>query len=171
MLIQSCEQQNWTVAHVFRRGVLGLTFNRSFTHLECVEWEGLGRLLENFVLTPGEDVAFWKLEANSKFSSRFLYRFILNPGVKDMMDMWKTKCPLKQKIFYECVLEVKFSWRLVCLLKVGLGMFPVSVVVLWRMLTTSFFGVQLQFLFGVFCGRFSGKVRVLPAEMSSLIFS
>jgi hypothetical protein len=85
------------VAHVFIRGVLGLTFNRSFTHLECVEWEGLGRLLENFVLTPGEDVAFLKLEANSKFSSRFLYRFILNPGIKDMrmMDMWKTKCPLK----------------------------------------------------------------------------
>jgi hypothetical protein len=45
--------------------------------------------LENFVLTPKEDVAFWKLEANSKFSSRSLYRFILNPDVKDMrmMDM------------------------------------------------------------------------------------
>jgi hypothetical protein len=90
-LFQSCEQHNWTVARVFSRGFLGLTFNRSFTQVECVEWEGLGRLLENFVLTLEKDVAFWKWEANSKLSSKSLYMFILNPSVKDvrMIDMWK----------------------------------------------------------------------------------
>jgi hypothetical protein len=43
----------------------------------------------------------WSLEKKDKFTAKSLYRFILNPGVvdKEMMKVWKTKCPLKQQIF------------------------------------------------------------------------
>jgi hypothetical protein len=41
----------------------------------------------------------WVLEKSGKFSKKYLYKFILNPGIKDvrMLDMWAANYPFKQK--------------------------------------------------------------------------
>lgn len=43
----------------------------------------------------------WALEPSGKFSSKSLYRLMVNPGEVDtrMRDMWEVKMPLKIKVF------------------------------------------------------------------------
>jgi hypothetical protein len=45
-----------------------------------------------------EDLVKWSLERKKVFTARSLYRFMLNPGTRDlrMLDMWKTNSPLKR---------------------------------------------------------------------------
>jgi hypothetical protein len=81
---------------LINEGIL-LTFNRSFGGVEVAEWSELQDLLENVRLSEAEDKVKWELENSGKFSTKYLYIFILNPGFLDgrMNEMWKTNCPLK----------------------------------------------------------------------------
>jgi hypothetical protein len=65
------------------------------------QWEKLGQVLGQVCLGAVRDKVNWELERNRKFSTRSLYRFILDPGVKDLraMEIWKCRIPLKQKNF------------------------------------------------------------------------
>jgi hypothetical protein len=58
-------------------------------------------MLSGVRVTEHEDSVSWCLERKGNFTTELLYRFILNPRVidKEMLEMWKTICPLKQKIF------------------------------------------------------------------------
>jgi hypothetical protein len=96
-----CEQQNGLVAEVVLANGLDLTFCRSFGPVEVREWSELGNMMNGLVLNEEEDKVKWAFEASGKFSTKSMYRFILNPGVRDvrMMDMWSVNCPLKQKNF------------------------------------------------------------------------
>jgi hypothetical protein len=85
-----CEQQNGLVAEVVLANGLDLTFCRSFGPVEVREWSELGNMMNGLVLNEEEDKVKWAFEASGKFSTKSMYRFILNPGVRDvrMMDMW-----------------------------------------------------------------------------------
>jgi hypothetical protein len=87
------------VAEVFDGQSWDLTFNRSLDQQGLGEWQALEEILSRVMISDQEDSVPWSLEKKGKFTAKSLYRFILNPGVidKEMMEMWKTKCPLKQK--------------------------------------------------------------------------
>lgn len=95
-IFRSYEQQNWTVAQVVQPSGFLLTFSRSFGPVEKVEWTELNNMLGNVVLTGEEAVVKRDLEKKGRFTTKSLYRFILDPGVCDVrMDIWKSSCPLK----------------------------------------------------------------------------
>jgi hypothetical protein len=100
-LFECCEQTESTVWEVLRFGWINLSFPRSFGPQEVEQWDRLGVMLVNVGLREDRDIVCWKLEKNNKFSTRSLYKFILDPGVKDLraMDIWKCRIPLKQKNF------------------------------------------------------------------------
>ena len=52
-------------------------------------------------ITNSRDELIWALEASGKYTSRSLYRLMLNPREVDsrMKDIWEVKSPLKIKIF------------------------------------------------------------------------
>jgi hypothetical protein len=101
MLFSCCGQPDKTVAEAFVGQRWDLHFNRSLDQQGVVEWQALEVILSGVVISDQEDSVTWSLEKKGIFTAKSLYRFILNPGVidKEMMEMWKTKCPLKQKIF------------------------------------------------------------------------
>jgi hypothetical protein len=90
------------VSEVFDGHSWGLTFNRSLDQQALEEWHALGAMLYGVRVTEHEDSVSWCLERKGNFTTKSLYKFILNPGVidKEMLEMWKTICPLKQKIFF-----------------------------------------------------------------------
>jgi hypothetical protein len=62
-------------------------------------------LFANFQLTPVDDVGFWILNKDGKYTVKSLYLEMLNPGVRDwnFNILWKTKMPLKiKKIAWMC---------------------------------------------------------------------
>jgi hypothetical protein len=52
-------------------------------------------------LTDREDVGYWCLNKDGKYTSKSLYFTMLNPGVKDTSFnyLWKAKIPLKINFF------------------------------------------------------------------------
>jgi hypothetical protein len=124
VLFSCCGQPDGTVAEVFDGQRWVLSFNRSLDHMGVAEWQAMNILLSGVVISDQEDMVSWSLENKGTFTAKSLYRFILNPGVIDseMMEVWKTKCPLKQKNFCGCVLGVRFSRPLSWYSKVGLGL-------------------------------------------------
>jgi hypothetical protein len=81
-----------------------LSFNRSFDPDEVQEWQEFSTLLANVSLSISMDKVEWPLDAKKVFSARSLYRFILNPSVRDMrmLGMWKANFPLNKKILWAC---------------------------------------------------------------------
>jgi hypothetical protein len=78
-----------------------LTFSRSFGTSQEREWGELLLAIAGVPLSERGDVICWELGKKGIFSSKTMYEFILNPGVRDlrMLDMWGVDCPLKQKNF------------------------------------------------------------------------
>ena len=65
------------------------------------EWRELMAKLEMVNLTDLEDKITWKLEKSGKYTTRSMYRYFTFAGVIDirMMEIWKSKIPLKVQIF------------------------------------------------------------------------
>ncbi|RLM55419.1 hypothetical protein C2845_PM10G10820 [Panicum miliaceum] len=78
-----------------------LQFRRNLGRIE-LEWATLQQELSQISLTDSEDAAKWGLEKKGIYSTRSLYRFIVDPGVicRDMVEMWRTKLPLKIQILW-----------------------------------------------------------------------
>jgi hypothetical protein len=93
-----CHQQNDNVYRILGNGEIELFFSRSFGFVEVREWNELNLLLRDVFLNEEEDMVQWPVEKNFKFSTKSLYMFILNPGVRDLrvLDLWKSPIPLKQ---------------------------------------------------------------------------
>jgi hypothetical protein len=64
---------------------------------ELREWDDMALMMENGVLTDEADTIWWDLEKEGKFSSKYMYIFIVNPLARDfhMMDMWEYNFPIK----------------------------------------------------------------------------
>ena len=52
-------------------------------------------------ITEEEDIMIWKLEKKGKFSTKSLYRYMIDGGLIDtkMKGVWKARIPQKIKIF------------------------------------------------------------------------
>jgi hypothetical protein len=98
-LFECCEQPEITVRDALHCGGLNLSFCRSFGPREVEQWGKLGQVLEHIGLRAKKDNVCWELERHKKLSTHSLYRFIMDPGVKDLraMEIWTCKIPLKQK--------------------------------------------------------------------------
>jgi hypothetical protein len=57
--------------------------------------------LQDINLSSDQDYVFWALESNKIFSTKSLYRFLIDSGVASKMAgyIWKAKLPMKIKIF------------------------------------------------------------------------
>jgi len=72
------------------------------TPRENVNWKELLSLLQNVVLVQDlRDDVTWALDGSKSFTTKSLYRFLTQRGVciPASEDVWKSKLPLKIKIF------------------------------------------------------------------------
>ena len=91
---------NWSVAEMSEVS-WELEFRRYLGQDALLELEELQEALEMVQITDSRDELIWALEASEKYTSRSLYRLMLNPGEVDsrMKDIWEVKLALKIKIF------------------------------------------------------------------------
>lgn len=100
-IFKICNQQEMTIAEVFDGTTWNLTFRRNFGPWERMEWDELLQSLSGVQLTTEYDTVRWMLEPSGRYTTRSLYRHLLNPGAvyTPMTEMWEAKIPLKVKIF------------------------------------------------------------------------
>lgn len=93
-------QLNWSVAEMFEVD-WELDLRRNLGPEELAELSEMQEVLEVVQITEDDDKLVWALEPSGKFSSKSLYRLMVNPGEVDtrMRDMWEVKMPLKIKVF------------------------------------------------------------------------
>jgi hypothetical protein len=77
-------------------------FRRTLTVNETEQRNALFAILQEVTLDPtGRDEVTWAFEKSKKFTTKSLYRFITHRGVRldNSKNIWKTKLPLKIKVF------------------------------------------------------------------------
>jgi hypothetical protein len=108
-----CNKQEWSVYRVFHQGNPELTFRRNFGDRENMEFVDLVDVMAGVNLTNSQDSVKWVLERSGSFTTSSLYdelTFTRFPN-RWMLCLWKTKVPLKIKIFLWQVINDK-----ICLL-------------------------------------------------------
>lgn len=101
-LFSICEDPVVLVADCWDHGEWTVNFRRSHSSREYTNWEELLGLLQNIDLDQEvRDDFTWALDSSKAFTTKSLYRFITHRGVciSASQDVWKTKLPLKIKIF------------------------------------------------------------------------
>lgn len=78
---------------------LNLSFRRALIGNKLTEWHNLALRMMNFSLTEGKDVFKWKLKSNGSFTVRSMYRYLIINNIRVSPVIWRTKVPLKIKIF------------------------------------------------------------------------
>ncbi|WVZ96861.1 LOW QUALITY PROTEIN: hypothetical protein U9M48_042444 [Paspalum notatum var. saurae] len=88
-----------TVADVMSSSPLNISFRRGLYGDRLRAWfELVGRIM-NQELRGGKDVFRWDLNKTGLFSVRSMYKHLINNGLKVSQEIWRTKIPLKTKIF------------------------------------------------------------------------
>lgn len=77
-----CADQKATVAELFDGEEWNITFNRSFSNDDLVQWNNLMIDLQAAELNnaDGSDKVSWALTKNKQFTTQSLYRFITHGG-------------------------------------------------------------------------------------------
>ena len=90
-----------TIAEYWAGGEWIIPFRRTFGADDLVAWEQLMDKLRGVRLQGSKDYPIWILEKSGCYSTRSMYRFLSHRGVinKRMERLWKSKLPLKLKIF------------------------------------------------------------------------
>ena len=90
-----------TIAEYWAGGEWIIPFRRTFGADDLVAWEQLLDKLRGVRLQGSKDYPIWILEKSGSYSTRSMYRFLSHRGVinKRMERLWKSKLPLKLKIF------------------------------------------------------------------------
>lgn len=77
-----------------------ISFRRTFSLQEQVEWDNLLRELHHVVLTEGRDEFTWTLEPSGRFSTKSLYlKLCEGSPMRHYAVIWKIAAPLKIRIF------------------------------------------------------------------------
>jgi hypothetical protein len=86
-----------------------LTFRRNFGVREAAEFSELSELINSVTLSETRDSVQWVLEKSGAFSTSSLYNEITFTGFSNrgLMNVWKTKVPLKIRIFLWQVINDK----------------------------------------------------------------
>jgi len=89
------------VANCYVDGEWRLDFRSSLTETEALELTDLLAILQPVQLIHMEDEVEWSLDKSRNFTTKSLYRFSTHRGVcvKNSDNLWKTKLPLKIKVF------------------------------------------------------------------------
>jgi hypothetical protein len=99
-LFDICSSKTITVAQAFPISPAAIQFRRSFGLEEVQAWERLVQELHHTNLSAECDQVSWALEPHGKFTVSSLYRKInQGPSLPHEKLLWKSKLPLKIKIF------------------------------------------------------------------------
>jgi hypothetical protein len=106
-----CNQQEWSAHRVLNSDQLNLTFRRNFGDIENQEYIELREMMSEIQLTNSQDSVRWILERSGNFTTSSLYNELTFTGFSDrcMLCLWKTKVPLKIKIFLWQVIHDKIQ--------------------------------------------------------------
>ena len=100
------------VADCYEEGSWGLTFRRCLSVQQYDRWLSLLELLNGCSLTDNRaDRVMWALENRKMFTTKSLYRFLTDGGVKSRVAglLWKSRVPLKIKFFLWQILNDKLQ--------------------------------------------------------------
>jgi hypothetical protein len=145
-LFEICDHQDWSFQRVYNnQGELALPFRRNLGDREDLELAELSDIVANVSLSNSIDSVKWLLERSGSFST-FLYNEPTFTGFSNrwllVVCLWKTKMPLKNKIFLWQVINDKIQ-SIEQLKKRNWPMVPLNAnsVVIWNQVTTSFSNV------------------------------
>ncbi|WVZ74625.1 hypothetical protein U9M48_022786 [Paspalum notatum var. saurae] len=88
-----------TVAEVISSNPLNVSFRRGLHGERLLAWYDLVERVMGLELREGRDVFRWGLNKTGFFSVKSMYSFLINNGLKVSQEIWRTKIPLKIKIF------------------------------------------------------------------------
>ena len=88
-----------TVADVLRTNPYNVSLRRSLVGIKLREWQSLVAKLANINLVEGNDSFVWSLQKSGLFTVNSMYRHMINNGTKVTLEIWRTKIPLKIKVF------------------------------------------------------------------------
>jgi hypothetical protein len=110
-LFEICNQQDWSVRRVCNPEFGDLTFRRNFGVKEAAEFSDLMELINSVTLSETRDSVQWVLEKSGAFSTSSLYNELTFTGFSNrwLMNVWKTKVPLKIRIFLWKVINDKIQ--------------------------------------------------------------
>ena len=100
------------VADCWDEGSWGLDFKRCLSMQQYDSWLGMLNMLNDCSLTDNRaDRVIWALEKKNLFTTKSLYRFLTDRGVKSRVagSIWKSKVPLKIKFFLWQLLNDKLQ--------------------------------------------------------------
>jgi hypothetical protein len=108
-IFEVCNQQDWSVNRVCNQGNVLLSFKRNLGEREELELAELSDLLEGVQLSKSKDSVKWIFERFGIFSTSSLYNELTFTGfpIKWLLCLWKTKIPLKIRIFLRQVINDK----------------------------------------------------------------
>ncbi|WVZ87298.1 hypothetical protein U9M48_033955, partial [Paspalum notatum var. saurae] len=88
-----------TVADVMSSVPLNISFRRGLYGERLNYWNELVGRVMNLALRAGRDKFIWGLNKTGVFTVRSMYKHLINNGIIVSQEIWKTKIPLKTKIF------------------------------------------------------------------------
>ncbi|WVZ96894.1 hypothetical protein U9M48_042474, partial [Paspalum notatum var. saurae] len=88
-----------TVADGMSSVPLNITFRRGLYGERLNYWNELVGRVMNLALRAGRDKFIWGLNKTGVFTVRSMYKHLINNGIIVSQEIWKTKIPLKTKIF------------------------------------------------------------------------
>jgi hypothetical protein len=100
-LYKICTKRNILVNECFEQGEWIIKFRRPFGQVEVYQWRSLIEKLGGVRLQVGLDESYWCLEKKRHYTTKSMYRFLAHRGVINthMRRLWKTKLPMKLKVF------------------------------------------------------------------------
>ncbi|WVZ70175.1 hypothetical protein U9M48_018861 [Paspalum notatum var. saurae] len=98
-LFNIVRKKNVTIADVLSFSPFNISFRRALTGNKLTEWHNLVFHLANVSLTEGNDMFRWNLHSNGCFTVQSIYKHLINNNTRVSQDVWRTRLPLKIKIF------------------------------------------------------------------------
>lgn len=110
-----CDKPKCLVADCWAGDGWNIKFRRAFGETELKEWDRLMGSLEETRLAEieNEDSFSWVFEQSRVYSTRSMYRNTMFRGVRNyrMKKLWKSKLPMKIKIFMWMLIQDKLQTR------------------------------------------------------------
>jgi hypothetical protein len=76
-----------------------VSFRRALVGNKLLKWQSLVARVAFINLNESWDAFIWNLNNNGLFSVKFMYKYLVNNGIKVTHKIWHMKVPLKIKIF------------------------------------------------------------------------
>ncbi|WVZ96381.1 LOW QUALITY PROTEIN: hypothetical protein U9M48_042027, partial [Paspalum notatum var. saurae] len=98
-LFKIVRNKSATVADVMSSVPLNVSFRRGLVGERLRAWHELVGVVMRVPMRGGRDVFKWSLNKTGVFTVNSMYKHLVSNGIKVSQEIWKTKIPLKIKIF------------------------------------------------------------------------